>query len=311
MKKLNIQGFIAASFTPMHDDGMLNLSEIENYANSLKNDGLSGVFICGTTGEGILMTEIERKEVANEWIKFKSEDFKIIVHVGSPSYKTAEALAAHSQEIGADAIATMGPCFLPPNDTTSLIDYCEPIAKAASRIPFYYYHMPDTSGVSIPMKDFLIQAKSRIPNLVGIKFTHNNLMEMQQCMALNAGEFEILHGYDEVLLGGLALGAKGAVGSTYNFMASCYQKVLNNFNAGDMEAAQKAQLYAVKVVEILIKYGGGVRAGKEIMNLTGIDCGPCRAPIRKFCNKEKLALKNDLEEIGFLEDFKKSKIYEL
>lgn len=311
MNKLNIQGFIAAPFTPMHNDGRINVFEIENYANSLKDDGLAGVFICGTTGEGILMTENERKEVANAWMKYKSEDFKIIVHVGSPSYKEAESLAMHSQEIGADAVATMGPCFLPPSDITSLIDYCEPIAKAASKIPFYYYHMPAISGVTVPMKDFLIQATSRIPNLAGIKFTHNNLMEMQQCMALNGGAFEILHGYDEVLLGGLALGVKGAVGSTYNYMVSCYKDVLNNFNEGDMEAAQKAQLYSVKMVEVLIKYGGGVRAGKEIMNLIGIECGPCRAPIKKFSNKEKLALKNDLEAIGFLKDVKKGKFLSL
>ena len=300
MNKLNIIGFVAAPFTPMHKDGTLNLPEIKNYASKLKKDGVVGVFICGTTGEGILMTENERKDVAAEWIKYKSKEFKIIVHVGSPSYKTAADLAKHSQEIEADAIGTMGPCFLPPSDVTSLIDYCEPIAKAASKLPFYYYHMPSVSGVSLPMKDFLIAAKPRISNLVGIKFTHNNLMEMQQCIALNHYKFEILHGYDEVLLGGLALGVKGAVGSTYNYMASCHQDVLNHFNNGNIEVARKAQMYSVKVVEILIKYGGGVRAGKEIMNLTGINCGPCRAPIKKMSNQEKINLKQDLEVIGFL-----------
>jgi N-acetylneuraminate lyase len=300
MNKLNIIGFVAAPFTPMHKDDTLNLPEIKNYASKLKEDGVAGVFICGTSGEGILMTENERKDVAAEWIKYKSKEFKIIVHVGSPSYKTAADLAKHSQEIEADAIGTMGPCFLPPSDVTSLIDYCEPIAKAASKLPFYYYHMPSVSGVSLPMKDFLIAAKPRISNLVGIKFTHNNLMEMQQCIALNHYMFEILHGYDEVLLGGLALGVKGAVGSTYNYMASHYQDVLNQFNNGNIEAARKAQMYSVKVVEVLIKYGGGVRAGKEIMNLTGINCGPCRAPIKKMSNQEKINLKQDLEDIGFL-----------
>lgn len=299
MKKLNIKGFIAAPFTPMKEDGTLNLSQIEKYANKLKGEGLSGVFICGTTGEGILMTENERKDITAEWLKHKSEDFKVIVHVGSPSYKTASELASHAQKMDADAIATMGPCFLPPNDITSLVDYCKSIAEAAPKLPFYYYHMPSISGVSLPMKEFLIVAKSRIPNIVGIKFTHNNLMEMQQCMELNEGEFEILHGYDEVLLGGLVLGVKGAVGSTYNYMASCYQDVLNNFNEGNIKAARRSQLYSVKVVEILIKYGGGVRAGKEIMNLTGINCGPCRAPIKRMNKEEKLNLKKDLERIDF------------
>tara|TARA_B110000259_G_C13817282_1_gene323229 strand:+ start:386 stop:658 length:273 start_codon:yes stop_codon:yes gene_type:complete len=83
-------------------------------------------------------------------------------------------------------------------------------------------------------------------------------------------------------------------------MASYYQDVLNQFNNGNIEAARKAQMYSVKVVEVLIKYGGGVRAGKEIMNLTGINCGPCRAPIKKMSNQEKINLKQDLEVIGFL-----------
>lgn len=302
MKKLNIKGLISAPFTPMHNDGSLNLSKIEDYANALKKDGVVGVFICGTTGEGMLMSKEERISVADEWIKFKTSDFKIIVHVGSTSYSVSEKLAAHAQEIGADAIGTMGPVFLPPNDVASLVDYCEPIAKAAPQIPFYYYHIPSISNVSVSMKDFLIEAAKRIPSLVGIKFTHNDLMEMQQCMTLNNEQFEILHGYDEVLLGGLALGAIGAVGSTYNYMASCYQNIIQEFNNGNIKKARKLQLKSVEVVEVLIKYGGGVRAGKEIMNLIGVDCGPCRAPIKKFNNQEKLNLKRDLEQTDFFKN---------
>jgi N-acetylneuraminate lyase len=298
MNKLNIKGLIAAPFTPMNEDASLNLSKIEDYAKSLKSDGVGGVFICGTTGEGMLMTEAERILVANEWIKFKSNDFKIIVHVGSTSYRTSEKLASHAQEIGADAIGTMGPVFLPPSDVESLIDYCEPIANAAPELPFYYYHIPSVSNVSVPMKEFMEEASKRIPSLVGIKFTHNNLMEMQQCMAQNDGEFEILHGYDEVLLGGLALGAKGAVGSTYNYMATCYRNIINEFNKGNLIKARELQLISVAVVEVLVKYGGGVRAGKEIMALIGVDCGPCRAPIKKFTRQEKLNLKRDLTSLN-------------
>jgi N-acetylneuraminate lyase len=304
IKKLNIQGLISAPFTPMHSNGTINLAEIETYANQLKRDNVVGVFICGTTGEGMLMTDEERMAVAKEWLKFKSNKFKIIVHVGSTSFSISEKLAAHAQEIGADAIGAMGPVFLPPNDVTSLVDFCEPIAKAASNLPFYYYHIPSVSNVSVPMKDFLIAANKRIPNLVGMKFTHNNLMEMQQCMALYNEQFEILHGYDEVLLAGLSIGAIGAVGSTYNFMASIYSKIINAFNEGNLEEARKWQQYSVAVVEVLIKYGGGVRAGKEIMSLVGVDCGPSRAPIKKFSSEEKINLKNDLEAIEFFEKIK-------
>ena len=302
MNKLKITGLIAAPFTPMHQDGSLNLSKIEDYVNSLKKDGVVGVFICGTTGEGMLMNDEERISVANEWIKFKASDFKIIVHVGSTAYKSSEKLAAHAEKIRADAIGAMGSVFLPPSDAESLIDYCQPIAKAASKLPFYYYHIPSVSNVFVSMKDFLLLAHNRISNLVGIKFTHNNLMEMQQCMALNNGQFEILHGYDEVLLGGLALGAKGAVGSTYNYMAGCYQNIMHEFDNGNITEARKLQLVSVEVVEVLIKYGGGVRAGKAIMGLKGVDCGPARAPIKKFNKQELLNLRTDLEKTEFFKN---------
>ena len=92
-----------------------------------------GVFICGTTGEGMLMNVEERMAVALEWMKYKASNFKIIVHVGSTSFSISETLAVHAQEIGADAIGTMGPVFLPPNDAASLVDYCEPYSKSSAK----------------------------------------------------------------------------------------------------------------------------------------------------------------------------------
>ncbi|MCT4602974.1 MAG: dihydrodipicolinate synthase family protein, partial [Marinifilum sp.] len=216
MNKLGITGLVAAPFTPMDAKGELNLVEIKNYAERLKADGLAGVFICGTTGEGMLMTDEERCAIAEEWMKHQADDFKIIVHVGSTSYQSAANLAAHAQKIGADAVGCMGPVFLPPNDVPSLVAYCKEVAAAAPKIPFYYYHMPATSNVKVSMKEFLAQAEQVIPNLAGIKFTHFDLMEMQQGMAFANEKYEIMHGYDEVLLCGLSLGVKAAVGSTYN-----------------------------------------------------------------------------------------------
>ncbi|TKG96425.1 N-acetylneuraminate lyase [Puteibacter caeruleilacunae] len=299
MCKLNVDGLIAAPFTPMNEDGSLNLSVVEKYAAKLKADGLAGVFICGTTGEGMLMTDAERKLVAEEWLKYRSDDFKVIVHVGSTSYVSAAELAAHAQERGADAVGSMGPVFLPPSDVDSLVDYCKHIAAACENIPFYYYHMPATSNVRVSMKEFLLKADPVIPNLAGIKFTHFDLMEMQQCQAVCDGKFEIMHGYDEILLCGLSLGAKAAVGSTYNYLASVYQDIRNAYSEGNISLAQSLQAYSVKVVEVLIQFGGGVRAGKEILNLIGIPCGPCRIPIKPFTKEESFRLRLALEEIDF------------
>ena len=155
------------------------------------------------------------------------------------------------------------------------------------------------SGVSLPVDRFLELGAERIPTLQGIKFTHNNLMEMNQCIALGGGAFEILHGYDEILLCGLALGAKAAVGSTYNYAGRIYNALIAAFEAGDLEKARECQLYSVEIVKVIIRHGGGVRGGKAIMNLLGIPCGECRLPMNRFSEKEYDELRKELEDIDF------------
>jgi len=154
------------------------------------------------------------------------------------------------------------------------------------------------------MKSFLMQASETIPNLQGIKFTHNDLMEMQQCMMARDGRYDIVHGYDEVLLGGLALGAKAAIGSTYNYLAPLYNQLISYFEEGNLTAARQLQRYSVKVVELLVAYRGGVVAGKAIQSLCGIECGPCRLPLQTVTGPEATLLKKELEAIRFFEIIK-------
>lgn len=297
-----IKGLIPASFTPFNNDGSLNLSVIPVYAEKLKKDGAAGSFICGTTGEGMFMTEEERMLVAEVWVKEQTPDFKVIVHVGTTSGIQSRKLAAHAQKIGASAVACMGPVFLPPNRISDLVDFCTIVAAGAPNLPFYYYHIPSISNVNISMPAFLQAAQHVIPNLTGIKFTHRNMMEMMQCLQLDNGKWDILHGFDEELLMGLSAGAHGAVGSTYNYMAPLYNQIIKAFVNGDMRKARELQLQSVKFVEILIRYGGGVAGGKPVMKFVGIDCGPLRAPAHNISEVEAENYKNELKAIGFFDE---------
>lgn len=296
-----ITGLIAAPFTPMNGDGSLNTGLIPDYAAKLKNDGLSGVFICGTTGEGMLMTPDERKEVAGKWIAEQTENFKVIVHVGTTSSRQSAELARHAEKNGAYAIGCMGPSFLPPAYVDELVGFCAEVASGAPDIPFYYYHIPSISGVRISMIEFIQKATKQIPNLVGIKFTDNNFMDMMQCLELDNGKWDILHGYDELLLAGLAFGAKGAVGSTYNFMAPLYYGIIKDFENGDLDAARKKQALSIRVVNVLNKYGGAIAAGKMLMKHVCVDCGPCRLPILNQNGVNYKNFVNEIESIGVLE----------
>lgn len=295
-----LEGLIAASFTPMYDNGEINTNEIEKYAEYLIAAGVNGVFVNGTTGEGASLTTEERKTTLEYWVKAVKGRIKVIAHVGGFSLPQCIELARHAQEAGADAIASIAPSFFKPSSVTSLINYFKPIAAAAPEIPFYYYNMPAMTGVDLPVEKFLIEAKQSIPTLAGVKFTHNNLMEMGACINLNKGEFEILHGYDEILIAGLSMGAVAGVGSTYNYFAPVYRKILDAMKVNDVQTARAYQMQSIELVKVIIKYGGGVRGGKAIMNLLGINCGSCRLPIDPFSSEEYETLKKDLQAINFV-----------
>lgn len=295
-----LKGLIAASFTPMNADGSINLSAIDKYVELIAQSNISGVFVCGTTGESLSLTTDERKKILEKWVTLANGRFKVIAHVGSNSLFEAKDLARHAYETGADAIAAMAPCFFRPGTVKELIDFFAPIAKSAEELPFYFYNMPSMTGVSLPLATFLEEGKKVIPNLVGTKYTHNNLMEMGECIALNNGEFEVLHGYDEILISGLAFGATAGVGSTYNYLPEVYQGIFKAMEEGNLQKARELQMKSIEIVKIIIKYGGGVRGGKAIMNLIGIECGPCRLPISPMSQEEYEMLKKDLMEIHYL-----------
>lgn len=294
-----LKGMVAATFTPFDEKGELKRSVIEPYSDLMASFGMTGVFICGTTGESLSLTVEERKLVLEAWIEQARGRFKVIAHVGANSLKEGIELAAHAQRVGADAIGAMAPAFFKPATVKDLIHFFEPIARAASELPFYYYNMPSMTGVSLSVAQFLQEGKQTMPNLVGTKFTHHNLMEMKECLSLNGGEFEVLHGYDEILMAGLALGAVAGVGSTYNYCPHVYDGIFEAMKKGDLETARMWQQKSVDIVKVIIKYGGGVRGGKAIMKLMGIDCGNCRLPIAPFSKEEYQHLKEDLTSIGF------------
>ena len=294
----HLTGLIAATFTPMYEDGNININVIERQAESLIANGISGAFICGTNGESMSLTIEERMTIAEHWIDAAGKNLNVIIHVGHNCLPDCKKMASHAQKIGAKAIAAVAPSFFKPANVDDLVDFCVEIAISAPDLPFYYYHIPAISGVNLLMTDFLEKAKDRIPNLAGIKFSHENLMDFNQCLALDEGRFNMLFGKDEILLSALVLGAKGAVGSTYNFAAPLYHLVMTAYQAGDMEEAQAEQRNAVKMVSVMIKYGG-IATGKAIMKMIGIDCGPVRPPLHNLFSKQHDEIYAELSSAGF------------
>ncbi|HET8735471.1 MAG TPA: dihydrodipicolinate synthase family protein [Pricia sp.] len=295
------KGLIAAPFTGMDADGGINLKNVSTYADHLKQIGVKGAFVAGTTGEGMFLSDTERLRVIEAWIAQKASGFRVIAHVGSTSLASARTMAQKSAIAGADAVALMGPPFLGPAKVEELVGFCSDVALSAPEVPFYYYHMPVLSGVDLSMSEFLNKAKDKIPNLAGIKFTANNLMEMSKCLSMDHGKWDILHGYDELLLAGLSFGAVGAVGSTYNFLAPLYYGIIEDFEQGNIAAARAKQRKSIEFIDILIKYKGALVSGKSLMGILGIDCGPCRKPLPSLSKDEIKKFKSELQNWGFFE----------
>jgi N-acetylneuraminate lyase len=293
-----LKGLVAAPFTAFNQQGDLDLEFIERQAKWLVGNGVQGAFICGTTGEGFSLTTEERMRVAERWVAAAPKALKVVVHVAHNSLGDSRKLAAHAQEIGAFAIASIGPTFFRPAGVEQLVDFCAPVAAAAPGLPFYYYHMPAMTGVNLQMLDLLKAGARRIPNLAGIKFTDENLMNYTQCLNFEDGRFNILFGRDEILLAALAMGATGAVGSTYNYMAPIYHKVIEAFEAGDMSAARRWQMLAIQIISVMARHGG-LPAGKAMMKVIGLDCGPVRPPLKSLTAAEFESLRQDLERVGF------------
>lgn len=293
-------GLINAPFTPFDSNNEVNYALIDKYVELLVNNGIKGVFINGSSGEGYLLTDKERMLLAEKWITVAPKNFKVIVHVGSTCVESSRMLAAHAQSHGAYAIGAMAPPFPKIGRIEELVKYCEEIASAAPDLPFYFYHIPAFNGAFLSMVEFLKAVDGRIPNFAGIKYTYESLYEYNQCRLYKNGKFDMLHGQDETILASLALGgAQGGIGGTTNYNGKALTQIIEAWNADDLEKAREMQNFAQEVINIICHYRGNIVGGKRIMKLIGLDLGKNRTPFQNMTDDEEMAMKKELESINF------------
>jgi N-acetylneuraminate lyase len=293
-----IEGFIAAPLTGFHADGSVNLDIVPRYADMLIAAGVVGVFVNGTTGEGLSLTLEERRALASQWVKAASGNLRVIVHVGHTCQRDSQSLAVHAADIGAHCVAEIGPVFFRPASIEALVEYAAATAACVPDLPYYYYHIPCMNQVLFPMAGFLELADTAIPNLAGIKYTHDDFQDCKACMACGDGKYDILFGRDEFLIQGLEAGARGAVGSTYNVMVPLYLELVKSFQAGDLERAQQLQEISAVTCRILQDTGGFGSGLKAVMRKMGFDLGGMRRPQLNLSGDKVRRLASDLEDAG-------------
>ena len=296
---IRLTGLVAATYSPFAADGSLALDVIERQAEHMHRCGISTVFIGGSTGESQSLSLSERLALAERWSEVvRGSQLKLVVHVGANCLPDAASLAKQAEKLGAAAVSALAPSYFKPRNIDLLVDSMAQIARAAPETPFYYYDIPQLTGLNLSLPEFLGKAAERIPTLAGVKFSGPDLMAYQQCLHAHAGRWDLPYGMDECLLPALSLGAKGAVGSSYNFAAPIYHRLWQAFDCGDFETARAEQWKSVQLIQLLA--GVGYMAGaKAVMERLGVPVGQPRLPNGSLTSVQRKQLYEQLEELGF------------
>jgi N-acetylneuraminate lyase len=300
MKIEHLQGLIAAPYAPFDENGVLNPEAIPDYYAFLKSNGVTGAFINGSTGEGVSLTMTEKKIVAEAWAECVRDDndFKVMPLLGGTCIDDCIELALHAQRLGLFAVSITAPYYFKPANVEALAAICMRIGEVIPQMPVYYYHIPVLNGVGFNMIDLLKALDDRMPNFAGVKYTHEDFMDYQSCLNFKKGKYDMLWGRDENMLAALAVGAKGAVGSTFNYAAPLYHQLILAFDHHDLILASRLQQKAIDMIRLLGKYGG-ITVGKSFMRLVGFDFGGFRLPLQNMTPEQFENFKLDVAALNF------------
>lgn len=299
---------ITAAYTPLDRDLSLKTSTISDYYKYLLNKGIDGVFLNGSTGDFTSLRVEERMTLLEEWSKtIDVDNFYLINHVGSNSLEEAKDLARHSIGL-ADAISALPPFYFHLNSIEQLVDYCEELAAVTPHLPFYYYHIPVLSNANFKMSEFLKLVEKRIPTFKGIKFTHTDILDYQDCVEYvekNNLDYELFFGVDEMFMTSLPFNESGWVGSTYNHFPEVYREIQKCFEEKDYKKGRDLQQKAKEFVNILQRNGGYNGLSKSLMKLYGVDCGPSRFPHKTPTDEVVYKVVEEIDAIGINLSIKK------
>lgn len=279
MKQL--KGIFTALLTPFDADNKINDAVLKKLITYNLNKGVDGFYVDGTTAETFLMTLDERKHVLSVAMEEARGKCTMIAHVGSIATDHAIELAKHAEGLGYDVISAIPP-FYYKYTFEEIKKYYFEIANAVN-LPMLIYNMPNFSGVTFTFENF--DAFLSDERFIGVKFTSNDLYLMEKLRRAYPNKV-IFNGYDEIFISGLAMGADGAIGSTFNFMAEKFIQMKENWQANNIEEARKIQHNANRIIDALCKVGV-LQGEKEVLNQLGFDFGTCRGPFRLLGEPEK------------------------
>jgi len=268
------EGIYAALLTPCDEAGDVDEPKLRALVDFLVGKSISGLYICGNTGQGVYFSVAERMriaEVVKEQVAGRAE---IISHIACISTRDTKALVDHAGEIGLDAVSSLSPIYWGYSDGEVVQYYRDIMADA--KVPCMMYIKAGAGAPEMEMSTILEVAK--VPGVVGMKYTSANFYKMQNIMQRLGSDFMVLSGPDELFLPALTMGVRGSIGTTHNVFPELFQAIRRHFKAGEIAKAMAVQEVVTRIVTLYSPYGSHVTA-QTLLTLRGLELGLCRKPV--------------------------------
>lgn len=290
----NLKGIFPALLTPFTKDNKINELSLEKLIELNLKKGVDGFYVGGSTAEAFLLSLDERKSLLDIVTQVTKGECAIIAHIGCISTDQAIELGQHAEKAGVDAISSIPPFYYNFSFAEIKSYYFDIVNRV--NLPMIIYNFPAFSGVDLNtdnVREFIADQR-----FIGIKHTSNDFYSLDRFKQIDERVI-VYNGFDEMFLAGLAMGADGGIGSTYNIMAEKFIKMRQLFVAGKIETARQIQTEVNDIINVLIQVG--VFSGeKEILSLMGIDFGECRRPFRRLSQDDKELLKKVVLKLNLL-----------
>lgn len=288
----NLSGFYPALITPYTKNGDVHYESLKKLIDKLISEGVDGFYITGSTGECFLLSHEERAEVIRFVLEHTAGRVHTIVHVGSTATAEAVSFAKIAETCGADAISAVPPFYYKYSFEEIKLHY-ETI-MGGCRLPMIVYNFPALSGVTFT-PDHIAELYQN-ERLIGVKHTSMNLFELEQFKRKCKGLL-VFNGHDEVLLGGLSMGADGAIGSTFNIIYPIIKEIYDAFVKHQMELAGASQQKANRFIDALIRSGVNQGIKYLLERYQEIECNGCRMPMKSISEESKHELDQIYKEL--------------
>jgi N-acetylneuraminate lyase len=282
---------LPALVTPLTPDGELDPASAERLIQHLYEKGVGGLYVTGSTGEGIYLDAATRRKLVELAVGMSRGRGQVIAHVGAIQATQAYELAAHAVRAGVDAVASIPP-FVGGYSWDEVYAYYARLCQA-STAPVVAYYLPGLSGQAFSLD--MLASLAELAGLGGFKFTDPNFYLMQRLIVhLRPGQI-VYNGPDEMLALGLQMGAHGGIGTTYNVMPEQFLAIAAHCAAGRFTEAVALQKQVNEVIEVLLSQKA-LAATKQVLCWQGLIASPtCAQPRAPLTPTQQDELRQRLE----------------